>query len=867
MIFSILCLLILPFSSHGQQETNSYDLEGFIDDLKQAIEKKDLESFKRSFASDLKEIEEARFKNFIYDFSMDSISVENISISQKDSYRSEVYLTLIFQNLYSVIFDTWRLELAKANGAWKILNKISIGQTQTLYKLKIPSEKIERVKKIEVNHKDISFTFEDSVLFYDNIPDLDTGLIVIGKGQVEFTPSLSRERHHLELMYRDPSINARIEYLYLRFSPDYFDKNVKIIKGGVEERPILESERQMAQELFEKNYPRSFTVRSSLTNDFFSVLPKEEEVAFDFKTKKIGELTYIFSPFAFEEINLHQWKKDKVICLYSPPVEEEGKKMFISFGQKFDVQDYQLAVTYDPEQNHFSGQAKIKFESNVGRLSSLKFIINPKLRILRINDQEQNKLYFSQDDYRRTVYVYLLDSLSSGESGEIEIFYRGKLPPLEESHEAAEAIQRNTKIEFVETRDKTYFYSRSSYWYPAPSEEDYFTARLELVLPPGYSAVSNGHGVKEISEENTGVRKEGGKDSHSLNTFEVRKKVKYLAFVVGKWIKEEEVKVPIPIDYYRAPNTQAYTENVIQNSIQIIEFYQSRFGSYPFDKLSVVKHVGKRKGGYSPAGFVVIKDLPLMSGVSSRRMTRSPVDLSSYHEYFLAHEIAHQWWGQGVSWDSYHDQWISEGLAQFSTILFLKEKYGKDHFSDILKNFSKWAKKNTEWGPIIMGSRISHLDYQGYQSVIYNKASLVLNMLKDWLGEEVFFRGMQRLFLENQYSSLDTKAFISVFDEIAESDLDPFFEMWFYNYHLPEVKVIHSLERNSSGFILRLSVTQDEPVFMFPLWLEWIESGKRVRKKILVDRKVINVQFSLEEKPKKLKVNPDNAVPGQFRLK
>jgi aminopeptidase N len=232
----------------------------------------------------------------------------------------------------------------------------------------------------------------------------------------------------------------------------------------------------------------------------------------------------------------------------------------------------------------------------------------------------------------------------------------------------------------------------------------------------------------------------------------------------------------------------------------------------------------------------------------------------------MAHEIAHQWWGQGLSWESYHDQWISEGLAQFSSSLYLKERYGEDTYKEILKDFSKWTQKNSKWGAIIMGSRISHLNFEAYQSVIYNKTSLVLNMLRDLLGDDMFFLGMQRFYKLNKFSSSDTNAFIRIFNELSDDDLDAFFQGWFHSYHLPEVKVTHSLERGRSGFFLRISVIQDHRFFMFPLWLEWKENGKKVRKKIVVDKKVVNFEFDLKNKPKKIKVNPDQAVPGRFHI-
>jgi len=125
---------------------------------------------------------------------------------------------------------------------------------------------------------------------------------------------------------------------------------------------------------------------------------------------------------------------------------------------------------------------------------------------------------------------------------------------------------------------------------------------------------------------------------------------------------------------------------------------------------------------------------------------------------------------------------------------------------------------------------------------------------------------MQRFFLRNKYSAANTKSFINIFNELAENDLDDFFRGWFRSYHLPDVKVVYSVEKDSNGFLIRVNVIQDERYFMFPLWLEWKENGNRVRKKILADKKVVSFEFKTKHKPKKIRINPDDAVPGWFHI-
>jgi aminopeptidase N len=150
-----------------------------------------------------------------------------------------------------------------------------------------------------------------------------------------------------------------------------------------------------------------------------------------------------------------------------------------------------------------------------------------------------------------------------------------------------------------------------------------------------------------------------------------------------------------------------------------------------------------------------------------------------------------------------------------------------------------------------------------YQSIIYNKTTLALNMLMELLGEESFYQGLNEFFRRHKYGAASTQDFIQTIEEISGKNLDVFFQSWFRSYSLPEVKVSHSVKKANGGYTLSLKIDQRE-VFIFPLWLEWIENGEKVKKMVVVDK--INQEFEirLEGKPTKIKINPNSAVPGKF---
>jgi aminopeptidase N len=351
----------------------------------------------------------------------------------------------------------------------------------------------------------------------------------------------------------------------------------------------------------------------------------------------------------------------------------------------------------------------------------------------------------------------------------------------------------------------------------------------------------------------------------SVYIFETKHQVKYLSFIVGGLSKVKEDNGSLPFTLYFSSGISYQKKAILEEAKKIVRFYESKFGSYPYEKLSIVQRLWSTSGGHSPSSFIVLNELPeIVEEERQFQKIRSPVDLSRWKEYFLAHEIAHQWWGQCVTWRTYHDQWLSEGLAQFASYLYLKEKYGDEASSQIIKKFSQWTVKSSKWGPITMGSRISFHNFKAYQAIIYDKASLALNMLKDLVGEEVFFQGLREFFTKFKYSIAGTKDFIRTMEGVSGKDLKAFFESWFDSHFLPEVRVSSSVHKKENGYLLTFKTSQLREPFVFPFWVEWMESGQKVKKMVVVDEKNEEFEFEMPGRPTRVRMNPDLAVPGKF---
>jgi hypothetical protein len=858
-VFSLLSLF-LAFEAASEEDP----LSEFIVQIQKSLNERNIPAYLENFQEELRTEEEASIKVDFDQLLMDRVTLYKAGKLNQTADETIVFLQALFQNSFSAKIENWRLSLIQADGRWKVSKKSIIGSISTLYKIKIPSERIERVNSIEIEHVDLKLIFKDALVFFDNIPELETALLVVGKGRLIFSPSDPEEQHQLDLIYKKSSLDDELSYAYLRFSNHFFNNNIRIEKD-TDDFQVSDLERNNAYSLFSKHYSNSFTVENSLNKELYSALPQAEEAVIDFSGKKYGNLTYIYSPFSDEEVHLYRWKDEKIINLYSPFVKENKRRMVVTFGEMFEVKNYKIDIDFNPKQSFLSGKAEVEIEPKVDFLERVKLKLNPKLEILRIYDQEMHELFYSRDKMRELLYVYFVNPPSREKPCTIEIFYRGKISPPKQVEDVVSLYQKQPEsIVFNPPSFETYLFTRRPYWYPSPPDDDYFTAKLRIIVPPGYGCVSNGELIEQSKLNGVEKVEEVDKIGSSVYIFETKYPLKYVSFIVGDISKTREDKGSIPLRLYASSGISFQKKGLVEDAKKIIQFYEGKFGPFPYEKLSIVERIWPSAGGHCSPSFIVLNEPPQVAEGGHYVNVRSPVDLSRWKEYVIAHEIAHQWWGHAVTWKTYHDQWLSEGLAQFAAALYLRECHGEDAYSFILKKFSRWTEKYSKSGPITLGSRLSFFNFLAYQSIIYNKTSLALNLLKDLLGEEVFFEGLREFFGEYKYSVASTRDFIRIMERVSGKDLANFFKHWFDSYLLPELKVTHSVKKEREGLMLTVRVTQLREHFLFPLWIEWLESGKKVRKMLIVDDQAKAFELELKEKPKKIRVNPDSALPGKI---
>ena len=862
----ILLWLWLPVLSFGARQAPQpvpQTPDAFFLQIQGLLQKKDVAGYLGVVAPEIRTDEENRLDTFFQDFKMESVKLRLAGKKAGNEGETCLFCQAYFENATSVMIESWQLTVAIRDGRWAVVAKTAAGNVSTLYKIKIPSDRVERARSVDISHRDIRLAFTDATVFFDNIPGLKTAFLIMGKGTVRFSPSDPIEQHQMELLYKKKFLEDAIDYVYVRCAQGFASSNMRIVPA--EGAPdVSQAERDRASGLFDRNYVRSYTIESSVDKEILSFLPQGEEAVFEFRARRAGELTYVYYPFSEEEVNLYDRSKNRVISLYSPVEEDtQGKRFYISFAEKYDIDRYQLDLSYSPANSYLSAKARISVVPKTESLDSLKFRFNPDLEILKILDQEKRELFYSHDRLRKYLYVYFIDPPAAQQATWVEVYYRGRVtPPAPTTDVVGQALSASKLI--FRPRYETVLFTQEGFWYPAPPDEDYFLARLKIIVPAEWKCVAIGEMVEKSRWNEMGDVVEIEKAGSPIYTFETRSPVKYLSFIIGKFDRPREATEPVTIQNYVSTEVMDSNSGIIDEAKGILGYYIRSFGPYPYEKLGIVTRLFPIGGGHSPASFIVLNLVPWQRDTVYPMTSGSPVSLSDWDDYFLAHEIAHQWWGQGVSYLTYKDQWLSEGLAQFASASYIRTKYGEKAYASILKKFSQWTEKKSVKGPIAIGSRLSFFDYDAYQAVIYDKAALVLFMLQDLLGDEVFFSGLREFFSKYKYGPARTENFIATMERVSGRDLQSFFRGWFRSYELPEVQTSWAEENTGEGSRLKLRVTQTRGRFVFPLWIEWTSRGVTHSQMTVIEEASQEIVWPVPGKVDRVRVNPRRAVPGKF---
>lgn len=256
------------------------------------------------------------------------------------------------------------------------------------------------------------------------------------------------------------------------------------------------------------------------------------------------------------------------------------------------------------------------------------------------------------------------------------------------------------------------------------------------------------------------------------------------------------------------------------------EFYRSRFGDPPVKRIEVSPVPGKFGQGFS--GMIYLPTLNYLEPVAASTSAAAK-DQMFFRDLLLAHEVAHQWWGNIVTTASYHHEWLMEALANYSAVMYMEtvvsgdKKLGAKAIETALELYRKElflkgpdGETAESEGPVVQGRRLEGSNNPNASTaVLYGKGTWIMQMIRRRLGDERFLKMLGELRRRYEWKVLDTESFRALCAEFLppgspDPKLEAFFDQWVYGTGVPSLKLTYSVKGKPGAYKLTGTVTQSD---------------------------------------------------------
>ncbi len=721
-----------------------------------------------------------------------------------------------------------------------------------------------------------------------------TAAVFSGHGEFRLTPAIQFEVDHMTLITGRGDIAEEFDSAVLLFTDrtgDELKQSLKTPADGARNATVLRDLRRRLRHRAET--PRSaaeylmqgddaINVDADILADLYN--PKAEGFFSAYiQGRKRSDLRYFVKPrgaipevLSTEEVGLvnvdTNQNQDGILYLTHRLSEWKDGTALRDEDRRITAARRYKIETVIGKNEHLAAVASIQFEPLRDGDRVFRFSLLPNLRVSRVAAGGKD-IGFIQEGRRldSSFYVVLPAPAVKGRMEQVQIEYEG------------DKVIRNAG-------GGSFAVGARTDWYPSlNSFHDRAVYDLTFRVPRRYTLVSVGRQTENSREDDMEVTRwisDVPLAVAGFNYGEFKKK----EAVDGGYGVEVYATTELPDYLRRFGQASAMTPSSLASSTVVdtensIRCFRHWFGDVPYGRIAITQQPQFNFGQSWPS----LVYLPLFAFLDATQrymmMGSNTFRFTEFIDEVTPHEIAHQWWGHLVGWNSYHDQWLSEGFADFSAGLFLEAtekdrgkylKYWERHRKRILEK-TNFGYAPNDAGPIWMGTRLDTFKTQGaYSSLVYPKGAYVLHMLRYLMqdpktGDADFVSMMHDFtgkYAGKNASSADFQAVVEQHMK-PQMDLDGdhrmnwFFGQWVYGTQVPAFHLTYHLASEPDGKVLFTGkVTQSQ-----------VSNGFRVRVPIYLDFgmaggpvKLANVGVSgnatsgeikvrLPQKPKKVMLN------------
>ncbi len=493
----------------------------------------------------------------------------------------------------------------------------------------------------------------------------------------------------------------------------------------------------------------------------------------------------------------------------------------------YDAVYYNLDISIDRVQETIAGRVDIHGRTLAAPLEVIELDFYRQMLVdsVVINGQTAT--------YSRTGDLLVVDypGLEPADSFALSVYYRGR--PTSQGF-GAFSFARNFNNYVISTLSEPFF---ARTWWPCKDHpaDKADSVDVRITVDADLTVVSNGT-LRSIVDNGDGTATTHWHESYPITTYLVSLAISNYAHYADTLHFNGK---KMPVEFYIFPE---YVEDVRPNNslvVPMLEFFSDIYGEYPF--------IDEK---YGHAQF-------LWGGGMEHQTCSS---MGGFSEWLIAHELAHQWWGNMVTCGTWHDIWLNEGFARYSEALWLEHVNGRPALIDYMSHLV-----NLEFQVYVEDTSYAHYIFD---RVVYDKGAFVLHTLRYLVGDSTFFR-ILRTYGESQhkYGSATTEDFRAIAEQVSGRDLRQYFDQWVYQPNIPFYEYGFSSYESDSGWVTLLEIrqSQEEPLFETDLDAAFHCEDTTILARINNDRARQYYRFLLPSRPIGCVLDPDNWINNHAR--
>jgi len=683
----------------------------------------------------------------------------------------------------------------------------------------------------------------------------------MGEGAFELNPPTAADRHQIERFTKGEKLRDTFKEAVFFFTDGSFDELQKLvnIRSGTDTQAAAKllglTEKRYQQEFngWWENRARGYPVMRNLAARMLADLTDPTSRGFflaDLKTEHNDELLYQVS-----------WNRDSLLLPFFPN-DEEVMLVHYKHGQYHEWwSGFHLAEEYahnpHPEHrtllahcrqerieaeiskdNHLSALSTMEFEVPGGPLRVLPLSLAGVLRNTSVLDASGSKLAFIQEDRKldSDPWLILPEPATSGRSYTVKITYEE-----DSTHESRIVHQQGSGLYYVVERESWFpsfgalddrgqyslhFRSPKKLTFVATGQRvkstkdaDWVESAWESEIP--YSVVGFNYGdfvESSQSDDRLTVTAYSGKDVPDV--LKGLKNAMEMSEFASRSGGSAEAQTGILAGGF---NTAANVKYAAAQSFQAMKLFEFYFGHLPFKNISVTEQPVMGYGQSWPTLIYLPFDSLLDSTTRHSLHLQDSAEGREFYNVVAVHEMSHQWWGHLVGWKTYHDQWLSEGFAHFSAVLYLRQfepkqlrEFWEMRRRRLLSN-DRAGHRPVDIGPLWLNYQTnSYMEPGTSNRLIYDKGAYVLEMLRALMEDprqknpDAPFIAMMRDYVATYAGkNASTEDFRRIVEKHTGESMQWFFDDWVYGMEVPHYEFSYQLKDSGGGkTVLQFALTQ-----------------------------------------------------------